>query len=181
MTTTLTTLAELRAHALAAWQDARTAAVGDAVPVPDSREDRMDLERRREVFARQAEAIENHEPRAQTDAPRVVVARRQEWAAHRLATQLTADGYDVVAVVVDGADAVGICVTEQPDLLLVEDVLMRMTGGEVLEAVRALCPDTRCIAQIGGAAMRDVFLAAGAHDTHLRNAGPQLGVPHPRT
>lgn len=166
-----TSLDERRAQGLQAWQRARDEESRVGRSGADSRETRMDLDRRREVLDREAEALRSHVPSTST-APRLVLAHRQEWAGRRLADELTRRGYEVTACVGDGADAVGTCVAEQPDVLVLDDVLQRMPGTEVLAEVRAFSPGTRCVVQVGGSAMHGAFLDAGAAATLTRGATP---------
>jgi len=61
-------------------------------------------------------------------APRVVLAVRQEWFGSALRAALIQRGVEVPDVIVDGADAVGLAIAKQPDLVLIEAVTKRVAG-----------------------------------------------------
>ena len=139
-----------------------------------SRESRMDDDRRAEVRARQEEAVAAHlaAPASERTGRTAVVAHRSSWFAGRVQAELSALGFETVLHVEDGADAVGVCLATQPDLLVVEDVLSRMTGAEVLGEVRTYCPSTVCIAQVGTGTTPAALVEAGAHAGLSRSVRP---------
>jgi CheY-like chemotaxis protein len=155
-----------------------------AEAVHDTREQRLDLRRRMEALRRAQEALLSRADSSTDDslellgrAPvRGVLAHRNEWMRHKLARGLEERGLAVVAELANGADALGVSVFEQPDLLIVEDRLPSMTGLEVVRSVREMAPKTLVAAQvedeIDAAQMRD----AGADAVFPRHIPPQLVV-----
>jgi CheY-like chemotaxis protein len=155
-----------------------------AEAVHDTREQRLDLRRRMEALQRAQDALLARADSSIDDslellgrAPaRGVLAHRNEWLRHKLALGLEERGVAVVAELANGADALGVSVFEQPDLLIVEDRLPSMTGLEVVRSVRELAPKTLVAAQvedeIEAAQLRD----AGADAVFHRHIPPHLVV-----
>lgn len=152
-----------------------------AADVPTSREARMDAARLREILRRQHDALVAHRDRqpamtttsarSPTDL-RIVIAHRNEWFVGKVARALAEHGVHVVAALDNGADAVGVAVAEQPDLVLVEDALPMTTGAEVVRQVRRFSPDTRVAAQAGYADGMSPLLDAGAAAVFVRSVPP---------
>lgn len=146
-----------------------------------TRETRMDSTRRMEVLRRQHQAVVDraHEQLLASGdllggrgAGRVVLAHRQEWFVDRVSAALTDRGLDVVARLDNGADAIGLTLCEQPDLVLVEDALAMVPGVEVVRELRVLCPETRIVAQCGSADRVGALLEAGAAAVYTRQVPP---------
>lgn len=142
-----------------------------------SREMRMDSARRLEVLRRQHQALVDraHEHlqasgdvMPQRGPRRVVLAHRNEWFLERVSTGLRDRGLNVVAQLANGADAVGLSVVEQPDLVLVDETLAMMPGEQVLWQLRELCPRTRLVAQCGYGDRVEALLEAGAEAVRYR-------------
>ncbi len=145
-----------------------------------NREFRLDLQRRQMVRARQHEALlaraavqlADSEKLLRVRLPRAVLVHRNDWLRGKVAQGLSASGVEVVAQLSDGADAVGVAVAEQPDLLLVEDALPTMTGVEVLQAVREFCAGTLLAAHAGTDTQLAGLLDAGAAKAFPRRTPP---------
>lgn len=146
-----------------------------------SRELRMDAARRLEVVRREHEALvarADEQLRRTGDllhgsaAPRVVLAHRNAWFAGRVAELLRDAGAQVVASVDNGADAIGVAVAEQPDLMLVEDALPMATGAQVVQQVLRFSPDTRVAAQVAYSDGMSPLLDAGAASVFVRSVPP---------
>jgi CheY-like chemotaxis protein len=146
-----------------------------------SRELRMDSARSLEVLRRQHDAVvarADAQLRASgqllrsTVERRVVVAHRNDWLVRRLQQTLEDRGVLVVARTDNGADAVGLVVAEQPDLLLVEDTLAMLPGVEVVREVRYFSPDTLVAAQAAHGGRVDQLLEAGATTVFTRQVPP---------
>ena len=146
-----------------------------------SRETRLDGSRRRESLARTHAALvaRTHDElslspsmEARPSGPRVVVAHRQPWFAERVCEALRAEGADVVAVVDNGADAVGTLVAVQPHLLLVEEFLPLVTGAEVVAEAALFAPRTLVVAQVAYAETSGLLREAGAHAVVPRSVSP---------
>lgn len=170
-------LAAQQADAIAAFTRAHRTAQQAREAAARSREMKLDNARAMEVLRRQHAALiaRAHEHLRLTGtvlrstcARRVVLAHRNEWFRGKLSRALQDGGLHVVAVLDNGADAVGVTVAEQPDLLLVEDTLAMVPGEAVVREVLRFCPDTVVAAQVaysdGVGALKD----AGAHEVFTR-------------
>jgi DNA-binding NarL/FixJ family response regulator len=101
-----------------------------------------------------------------------VLVHRREWVRDKVADGLERGGVRVVALLDNGADAVGVAVVEQPDLLLVEDALPMCTGSEVIREVRTFSARTRIAAQVAGDVGLASVLEAGAEAAFTRRVPP---------
>lgn len=146
-----------------------------------TREDRLDLARRRDVLHRQHEAMvaQSHGQLCLTAnvlslmaQPRVVLAHRSEWFAGKVGVLLEDAGVHIAATVSNGADAIGAAIAEQPDLVLVEDLLEMVSGAEVIAQVRDFCPDTLLAAQVPYSDDAPGLLQAGAAAVFTRKTPP---------
>lgn len=145
-----------------------------------NREFRLDLERRQMVRARQHQALldraaaqlASSEKLLQARPPRAVLVHRNDWLRGKIAEGLTSAGVEVVAQLSDGADAVGVTVVEQPDLLLVEDALPTMNGVEVIQVVQEFSAGTRLAAHAGTDTQLTGLLDAGAVKAFPRRTPP---------
>jgi hypothetical protein len=170
---------------IAAWHDARRAleeahaAAGSGQPL--SREMRLDLDRQVDVVRRQHEAmlrrLDEHlaaGPRLPRSAagPRAVLVHRNEWFLGKLVDGLRGGGVDIVALLENGADAVGVAVAEQPDLLFVEDKLPMISGPEVLRQVARFAPGTVTAAQVEHEGAVTDALEVGARAAFARRVPP---------
>ena len=173
-------LAMLQVAAIERFNDYRREAQA-AADAASSREARMDANRLRDVLRRQHEALVAHcdEQLATATRPalsladrRVVIAHRNEWFTGKVAATLTEQGLRVVATTANGADAVGVAVAEQPDLLLVEDALPMTTGVQVVRQVRRFSPQTLVAAQVGYGDGMPALLDAGAAAVFVRSVPP---------
>ncbi|MCU1693036.1 MAG: hypothetical protein JWM64_2127 [Frankiales bacterium] len=97
--------------------------------------------------------------------PRVVLAHADAGFRGLLAEALHERGLQVVSCTSDGAQTVGVCLAEQPDLLVLQDGLPDGTG--VVEEVLAGCPATLVVAQA----------ERGARELLLRDAGATYVFP----
>ena len=146
-----------------------------------SREMRMDTTRSLDVLRREHDAVVRraHEQLQATGqllhdlAPRrAVLAHRDDWFSDRLARMLERRGVQVVAGTDNGADAVGLVIAEQPDLLLVEDTLVMLPGVEVIREVRHFAPGTVVTAQAAHGDRVVHLLDAGAAAVFTRQVPP---------
>ena len=178
-------LAAQQLHAIARFNDARRTAESAAAAAARSREMRMDATRSLDVLRREHEAVVRraHEQLRLTGAllrataeRRVVIAHRNEWFVGKVADALQDRGFLVVAQVDNGADAVGIAVAEQPDLLVVEDTLAMVPGEQVVRDVRGYCPQTLVTAQVAHGDRVAPLLHAGAAAVFTRQVPPLEAV-----
>jgi CheY-like chemotaxis protein len=188
-------LAAQQLRAIDRFNTARRLAERAAAAASRSREMRMDATRRLEVLRREHAAVvaRAHEQLrltgdllCTTAAQRVVLAHRNAWFVGKVSRALEDEGLQVVAQVDNGADAVGVIVCEQPDLVLVEETLAMVPGEAVVREVRALSPQTLVAAQVQHADRSAALREAGASLVFTRAVGPldvALGVasllPHP--
>lgn len=116
-----------------------------------SREDRLDLTRRlahleatRAALLAWADEAQSPEFEAsrRDRRPRAVLAHRNEWLRNKVALALGERGVQVIASVDDGAAALAVLVCEQPEMLLVEDLLPQIPGHEVVLHAREFAPRT---------------------------------------
>jgi hypothetical protein len=151
-----------------------------------TRETRMDVARRLDVLRREQTMLvaRAHQQLRDTGdllrAPsgrRAVIAHRNDWFASKLAELLAQADVQLLERVDNGADAVGLVVAEQPDLLFVEDNLLMVTGEEVIQEARRFCPGTRIGARVEYGERVGVLLDAGA-DTVATRQVPPLQVAH---
>lgn len=174
-------LAAQQADAIAAFTRSHRTAHEARQAAARSREMKLDNARATEVLRREHAALvaRAHEHLRltgtvlrSTGARRVVLAHRSEWFRGKLSRVLTDGGLHVVAVLDNGADAVGVTVAEQPDLLLVEDTLAMVPGEAVVREVLRFCPDTVVAAQVASSDGVGALLDAGAHEVFTRQVPP---------
>ncbi len=174
-------LAGQQLEAIEAFTRARKVAEEAELAGARTREMRMDTARRMEVLRREHEALvarahgqlekSGDVLRASADR-RVVLAHRNEWFVTKVGGLLTQQGMHVVAHTDNGADAVGLVVAEQPDLVLVEDTLAMVPGEQVVQEVRTWCPGTVVAAQVAYGDRVAALLAAGATSVFTRQVPP---------
>ena len=146
-----------------------------------SREMRLDLARRMDVIRRQQQAlIERTHEQLRSSAhllhdvapARAMVVHRNDWFKDKVIAGLTTGGIQVVARLENGADAVGVAVAEQPDLILVEDRLPMISGEDVIRQVRQFAPGTIVTAQAANDWEIAPLLEAGATTAFTRRVPP---------
>lgn len=168
-------------QAVDAWnceRHAREARLSVAGPY---REVRLDAVRELEAVSRAHRALIEYlgqelaggSPRfAESPAPRAIVAHRQLWFARTLRIALSELGVRVVATCDNGADAVGVVVAEQPELLLVEECLPGMSGRQVIDEALQFAHATVPVVQVTHSSRIADFLAAGARAVLTRQVPP---------
>ena len=146
-----------------------------------SREMRMDAARSLEVLRHEHEAVvrRTHEQlRASGQllrsiaGRRAVLVHRDDWLRRKVARTLEEHGVHVVAGTDNGANAVGLIVAEQPDLVLVEDTLSMLAGLEVIRDVRRFSPATVVTAKAAHGDRVGPLLEAGATRVFSRQVSP---------
>lgn len=167
--------------ALDAWNDKRRLRERALVAHSTSREERLVAHRRVAVLERAHEAVLawadaalNGDPAriSRHAALRAVIAHRHPWLADKLSTALAARGVLVVACSDNGAEALGIVVAEQPELLLAGDVLAMMSCAELLAETRRYAPDTARAAHVADSGGVGAALDAGAQSVFVRQMPP---------
>ena len=168
-------------HAIDRFNRARRLREEAAAALARSREMRMDAARSLEVLRREHDAVVQRAHQHLRDTGdllrgaaerRVVLAHRNTWFAGKVAQVLQDNGLRLVGQVDNGADAIGLVVAEQPDLLLVEDTLAMVPGEEVVRDVRQFSPLTVVTAHVAGADRVGVLMDAGATTVFTRSMPP---------
>lgn len=174
--------AQLRA--IDAWNARRRTAEMSAAAAQTaemSREMRLDAARRLDVVRRQQQALIERTAQQMRDSahvlrsqvqPRAVIVHRNEWFKSKVADGLRTGGVSVVADLDNGADAIGVAVAEQPDLLLTEDKLPMMSGEDVLREVLRFSPATLTAVQASNDWELGPLLDAGARAAFTRRVPP---------
>ena len=175
-------LASQQVRAIERFNRARHMREEAAAAAARSREMRMDAARSLEVLRHEHEAVvsrahqqlqaSGHLLRAIAQR-RAVLAHRDDWFFQRVAGALEDHDVHVVAGTDNGADAVGLIVAEQPDLVLIEDTLSMVTGVEVIREVRRFSPETVVTAQAAYGDRVGQLLDAGATTVFTRRIPPQ--------
>lgn len=169
-------------EALDAWNAARHQRERVLLDGVVSREVRLDVVRRLQllnrahgaVLERAAESLQRESlPWAIRGAPRAVIAHRHEWLAGSLSDALEERGVVVVAVTGDGAEALGLTVAEQPELLVVGQPLVGMTPAELLAEARLFAPSTVLAARVVHGGGVGEMLDAGAHHVVTQSIRPR--------
>jgi CheY-like chemotaxis protein len=139
--------------AIEAWH--RTWPEGGVAEVPASRDARGErarqmhaLEAIRDAMRAQTAKRLKAAPAVPQQSPRVVVAHRHAWFVDRLSQALEDYGIAMVARLNNGAEALGVTVAEQPDLLLIEDAMPLVRGEDVLKEVQQFAPRTLVAIQV---------------------------------
>lgn len=174
-------LARRQLDGLDAWHARRRLQEEAAATGQRSREQRLDLARRMDVLRAQHRAIvertelqlvESARVLRVTDRPRVVVVHRNAWFTDKVCGTLTDSGLHVVARLTNGAEAVGVAIAEQPELLLVEDSLPMLPGEAVVREVLACAPRTVVAAHVATDSGIGPMLEAGARAAYARRVPP---------
>lgn len=169
-------------RAMDAFHRARAATEQAARSRRMTRELRMDLARRRDVVRRQHEALvrrADEHLRASGDLlysstdRRAVVAHPDEWFSGRLTRRLEEQGVRVLSRVDCGAEAMGIALAEQADVVLVGDRLQMVCPQDVVRQLKPLVPHTVLAAQVPSAADIPSLLDAGAEAVFSRRMPPE--------
>ena len=147
-----------------------------------SRERRLDAAHQLRVRQRQHEVIVQRTALALTASgdssfcesrrPSAVVAHRHEWTRQKLAAELAGAGFDVLSVVDNGAEAVGLCVAEQPDLCVVDEMLAMASGAAVTAEVRQFSARTLVAGYVQQEEAVGPLLDAGATAVYGRRVPP---------
>lgn len=174
-------LAAQQLHAVERFNRARRSREEAVSAAARSREMRMDAARSLEVLRRQHDAVVSraHDQLVASGhllhtvaRRRAVLAHRNDWFLRTVSSALEASGVHVVACTDNGADAVGIIVAEQPDLVLAEDTLSMLPGAAVVREVRHYAPTTVVTAQVAHGDRVGELLDAGAHSVFTRRVPP---------
>lgn len=169
-------------EALDAWNAARRQREHALLTGPASREGRVDAARRLEVLrhahstvlARADSFLDGQLiPLPIAVGLRAVIAHRQGWFVDKLRHELAMRGVAVIAATDNGAEALGLTVAEQPDLLVTGDTLSMMSAAELLCEASLFAASTLRAAQVAHGDGVGLVLDAGAHSAFARQVPPQ--------
>jgi hypothetical protein len=169
-----------------AWNRARESRER-ALQGPASRQDRLDAARRVDMLAHahaimlaraSSDLAEQPAPLADVVAYRAVVAIRHAWFVDKLSQCLQEGGVDVVGASENGAEALGVVVAEQPDLLVLGDALVMLTAVEVLGEVALFAPATLRVVQVSDSNGVGAMLDAGAQSVFTPQVPPREMAAH---
>lgn len=171
-------LAALDAWNLAARCEVERVLVDDTIAT--SRERRAEVNRRtqareserRALIARADAQLRREQAGTELPGARAVVAHRNQWFRDRVVARLADHGIRVVASVDDGAEASAAVLLEQPDLLLVENLLPHLKGRDVIARAREFAPRTVVGAQALGPFELQQLVDAGARAVFTRRIPP---------
>ena len=174
-------LAAQQVRAIERFNRARHMREEAAAAAARSHELRMDAARSLEVLRHEHEAVirRAHEQLQASGhllhaiaQRRAVLAQRNDWFLRKVTRALEDHDVHVVAGTDNGADAVGLIVAEQPDLVLIEDTLSMLAGVDVIRDVRRFSPDTLVAAQAASGDRVGQLLEAGATTVFTRRIPP---------
>jgi hypothetical protein len=148
--------------------------------VANSREARMDAQRRLQalrraqqaLIARTESAIEDTMRLLREPRPRAVLVHRNAWLREKVAARLAELDVSVLAEADDGADGLGIAIVEQPDIVLIEDRLPSVPAVELVAAVREFVAGAVVAAQVEHEEDKASLLEAGASAVFSRRVPP---------
>lgn len=171
--------AQLRA--IDAWHESRRLTEQAAEATATTRQMRLDASYRAEARRREHAALiaQAHQQLAATGGQltsvrpvRLVIAHRNEWLRDKVTVRLREHGVQVAASLADGADAAGAIAAEQPDLVLVEDLLPTVPGQVLVRRMRSLSPNSVVAVQVVDSAGVEAVLNAGAHAVFTKKVPP---------
>jgi CheY-like chemotaxis protein len=155
-------------------------AVAQGAAAGASREDRLSAARQRQVVERAQQAMKAHLDTADARGARrdgstratLVLGQRNGWFAERIRDLLTPAGVRVVATLDNGADIIGVCLAEQPDLILLEEQLPMLPGDQTVAALRAFSPASLVLVQTQYSERTGDLLDSGAAAVFARQVPP---------
>ena len=165
---------------LASWQQSRQSQTAEqaTASASASREARLDLRRRMEARRLEQSALiaraehQMQDSRRRLTTTRAVLAHRNAWVRSGIQVCLAELGIEVLAELENGAEALGVTVLEQPDLLLAEELLPSLSGIELTKEAARFAPRTFIGVQVSSPASIERLMAAGARATFSRRATP---------
>ena len=143
-----------------------------------SREDRMERDRQRRTLEAISSAIrsrtalgqeDDNAPKSKPGSLRAVVAHRNPWFVQTLSAVLAEYGVHMVDQLVNGAEAIGVTIAEQPDLLVIEDAMALLTGVQAVQLAGRYAPRTLTAVQVGHRERIQRLLEAGADVAFVRS------------
>lgn len=104
--------------------------------------------------------------------PRCLIADDHPALVAAVSSYLKGNGFDVVSVARDGAEALELATELRPDVALVDYRMPRLAGAELVSRLRAADPELRVLVYTADAEERELpgLLAAGAAGVVLKEA-----------
>jgi len=173
-----------KVDAIAAWSRFAEQLSEHAHTAAQTREERMDADRRLAALERTRSAIESRsltlagDTKVQVVKPCALLVHRNEWVRSTLAAELDQRGVTTVADADDGAEGLGVTIVEQPDLLFVEDRLPSVTPFELVNDVQLFSPNTLITAQVEHPEEIDGLIWAGVAAVFGRRVPPAEIAQH---
>jgi CheY-like chemotaxis protein len=170
-----------------AWNRARQSRERALRSGPVSRQDRLEAARRIDMLAHahatvlaraSSDLAEQPKPLAGVISRRAVVAHRHRWFTDKLSQGLEAGGVEVIGVSDNAAEALGVVVAEQPDLLVLGDALMMLTAVELLSDIAQFATATLRAVQVSNGNGVGLMLDAGAHSVFTEQVSTQEMADH---
>ncbi len=170
-----------------AWNSTRQSRERALRSGPVTRQDRLEAARRVDMLAHAHATVlayassnlaDQQKPLAGVIARRAVVAHRHVWFADKLSQGLEAGGVDVIGASDNGAEALGVVVAEQPDLLVLGDALVMLTAVVLLREVALFAPATLRAVQVSNSNGVGLMLDAGAQSVFTQQLPPQETADH---
>lgn len=162
------------------WQAAQRTTEQSAQRRGLTREQRLDAARHLHVRRREQQPllgrIEHSGQQLQPMPARLpitaVIAHSHTWTSERLRAELEDRAVEVVGVLTNGADAVGMSVVEQPALVVVDELLAMLSGSDVTAALGRFCPNTVVVGYATNSAAAAALLKAGVTSVLTRKVPP---------
>jgi CheY-like chemotaxis protein len=177
----LAQLAERQRAGVTAWRNALELREAAELARQESREARLEASRKLDALRRADAALQARvELAAASHAtdPRAVVAHRQDWVREKVALALVEQGIDVLVAVEDGAEALGVSVAEQPELLVLEGRLPSLLAVDLVRDIRTFSPATLVAAQVESDQEIAPLVEAGARVVFGRQLHPGQVAEH---
>lgn len=174
-------------EAIDAWNHMRQFRESALRSGPVSRQDRLDAAPRIDMLAHahatvlaraSSDLAKQPMPLPSVIPRRAVVAHRHRWFVDKLSQCLEAGGVDVIGASENGAEALGVVVAEQPDLLVVGDALVMLTAVELLGDVALFAPATLRAVQVSNSDGVGLMLDAGAQSVFTQQVPAQETAEH---
>jgi hypothetical protein len=168
-----------------AWNRARQSRDRALRSGPVSREDQLEAARRSDMLAHahatvlasaSSDLAKQPMPLPAVIARRAVIAHRHPWFVDQFSQGLEQGGVNVIGASDNGAEALGMAVAEQPDLLVLGDALVMLTPVELLGEVALFAPATLRASQVSNSNGVGLMLDAGAHSVFTAQVPPQEAV-----
>lgn len=168
-------------HAIDSWNLARQARERVLRAGRVSRQDQLEARRRSDTLAHAhatllARASSDLAKQPTSLGPairrRAFIAHRHPWFADRLSQALSTRGVQVVGASENGAEALGVVVAEQPDLVVMGDALVMLSGAELLGELALFAPATARVVQVANGNDVGLMLDAGAHSVFTQQVPP---------